>query len=421
MDWKRWTASNHALLDQWRELLAGEHPPQKSGPSLPSPPELLSLWNEVADEFLCVFETGRGCAYLSPSWERITGHAASASMGSDFYAHLSAQDTKALIAALQGCVAEGETSPEAMHPLQLRHADGTQRWYGLHIGTLRRLPSGQHQLGCRLRDLQEKHEAQEVLERAVLEKEQALKARSEFLNAMSHELRTPLNAILGFTQIMESGMFGEVAVPQYRDYLRHIRESGYELLAQIDDVMHIASVDSGQAVVTRDACDLHAVLAEAVGLHRLQAQEAQVAVECEVGVGDYLLRADRIKLLHAFSHVLANALQACRAGGRIRVGAAVNDSDELCVRVHDDGAGMSARKLQALIAALHRDDSWSARNANGLGLGLPLAQELVRMHGGYLTLESTPGEGSCVSLHLPAACVVRAAGSDIFSRLAVAF
>ncbi len=410
-DWQQWTELNRQLIEQWRNLLAtGAQPATSAALPPPTPettPDHFAALSAISDDILAVFETGRGCTYLSPNWERLTGRTIRDSLRSDFYGCLHPDHIKPFVTTLQQAVCEGNAQAVLVpQQFQFLHADGSARWYALKIGEVKNLESGQQQLVCGLKDMHEAHQSQRQVSESRREMQLALQARSEFLNAMSHELRTPLNAILGFTQIMESGMYGDINNLQYRDYLRHIRESGYELLAQIDEVMEMATVETGSTVVKPDVCDLSELLNQVLALHRAQTRATNLSIVCEVPPGFANLSIDRAKLQHCISHIMANAVRFSTPGGQIRVLAELNDARELVLSITDNGTGMSARKLHTLVGALQKEDSWSARNVNGLGVGLALAKEYAKLHGGYLTIESRAGLGTRVSVHLPAECVV---------------
>lgn len=408
MDWQQWSALNRQLLNEWQKLLEGDPSlrPASFGKDGDHAEYILQHISAV-DDILAVFETSRGCTYLSPNWERITGWRAEDCMGSDFYQALPAAEVKAFTTVLQQAVCEGiDQSDLCGFQFQLRQKRGEMRWYALSVTALKDIPGKRQHIICRLKNVHAEITAKATLTEAKREAEMALKARSEFLNAMSHELRTPLNAILGFTQIMESGMYGEISNPQYRDYLKHVRESGYELLAQIDDLMEMACIDAGTATVHREPTELSDLLYHAIALHRHYADASQIEMSCRVRNGFAELNVDRVKLQHCVSHIVSNAVRFSRAGDAITVDASFNDQ-ELVISVTDTGVGMSGRKLQTLVSALQKDDSWSARNTNGLGLGLSMAKEFTRLHGGYLTLVSKAGSGTRVNIHLPLECVVQ--------------
>lgn len=402
MDWHQWTSLNRQLLDEWQRLLAR---PTPSAPAAAlSEQEALALMSRWGDEVLAVFETGRGCTYLSPNWERISGHTLASCMGDNFYKRISEEQVKPFIASLQlaVCGDVSTLSRQEMH-LQLCHADGRVHTFQLRIGEVSLLPNGQHRIACMLKDIQAMLDAREVATAAKEEMHAALSTRAEFLANMSHDLRTPLNAILGFTQIMESGMYGDVGNPHYREYLRHIRESGYELLAQIDDLLDCSEPRSS-ADNARTECDIGDLVAEALLVHKNQAASVQVMLVNDTPKRLARVMVDRLKLMHALSHILSNAIRFSRAGGRVCVSAHLDSNNEMVITVRDHGVGMSARKLQSLIKALRQEND---KKAEALGYGLSIAKEFARLHGGYLTIDSKAGAGSTVSLCLPAECVAK--------------
>ncbi|MBV8940014.1 MAG: PAS domain-containing sensor histidine kinase [Alphaproteobacteria bacterium] len=407
MYWKEWNAWYRQWAEGWHKLLtAGLIPAAAStAPHGLNEARLFSLMCEMSDQVLAVFDGDAHCTYLSSGFNQTRGNGMLTNRG--FYDCLHADDTPHFTAALQAAAREG--TAQAFYPqhFRLRHANGEWCWYMLQIGAVETASDGGQHIITLFKNVQAALTAETTLREARRQAEMALQARSEFLNAMSHDLRTPLNAILGFTQMMESGIYGDIGNPQYRDYLHHIRESGYELLEQIDDIMSMAHVDSGISEAHAEAVDVYEILGQAAAAHRARMEKAAIAFSCNAVPGQAMLRVDRTKLSHCIGHILANALRFTPEGGRIALETEWNAEGEFVITVTDTGAGMQARKLQTVVAALQNNDGWSAQNAKGLGLGLALAKEFARLHGGYITLESAHAKGTRVSVHLPAERAVR--------------
>lgn len=420
MEWHQWNALNRQLLDEWQALLDRCAPPHSGAATHVPEPQILPHARDV----MAVFEAGRGCVQLSANWERITGRGVAESLSGDFYRALAAEDVKPFIAQLQQAMCGGGNQDQGdlfPQPFRLLARSGEFRHFRLRVAETRRLPAAggtRECLLCLLEDVHEQVLTQAALKAAERKAERAERTRVEFLNAMSHELRTPLNAILGFAQIMESGMYGTVESAKYREYLGYIRESGYELLAEIDEVMTQAregeaGLENGFAQLARERCDAWSLIEQAAALHRPHAAEAQVVIENTVPSDAFILLIDRVKLQHALSHLIANAVRHSRAGGVVSIDAACANG-EFAFSVRDEGSGMSARRVRALVAELAGE--CSTENSPALGMGLAQSSHYARTHGGYLTLESKAGCGTCVTLRLPAACVVKEARNILAYR-----
>ena len=232
----------------------------------------------------------------------------------------------------------------------------------------------------------------------------ANQAKSAFLANMSHELRTPLNAILGFSDLLrENGASDE----QRRD-LDIISRSGEHLLGLIDDVLDMAKIESGGTMVETAAVDLHGLLNDTVNMLRERARAKNLELLLEVfPQTPRFIRCDPGKLRQVLTNLLGNAVKYTEEGGIVlradaKPGETPNDFT-LIFDVEDTGhrdcTGGSGSHLRALRAGRGR------RGAKGTGLGLAISLHFVRLLGGTIQLESTPGRGSrfCVEVPVQAA------------------
>jgi len=226
----------------------------------------------------------------------------------------------------------------------------------------------------------------------------ANQAKSQFLSRVSHELRTPLNAILGFTQLLD--MDPGVSERQ-RTWVRHVLSSGQHLLALMDDILDISSVQTGQLPTTPQRLSLRVVVEEAWAMLDAAAQQAGIEVIDEVPPGNALVvRADRRRLKQIVSNLLSNAIKYNRQGGWVRLRAlAAHGVVELSVT--DSGPGLSEAERARLFTPFERLGAKHGPVA-GTGLGLALSRQLAEAMGGSIEVESEPGEGSTFRVRLPA-------------------
>jgi two-component system cell cycle sensor histidine kinase PleC len=223
---------------------------------------------------------------------------------------------------------------------------------------------------------------------------------------MSHELRTPLNAVIGFSQIIESGIFGKIDNPQYMEYIKHIQESGFDLLAKIEDLLEIANIDAGRVSLEKEEIYVSDILRHVIEAQMHHAHAAKVHLELAALPKDILLLVDRLKMQHILGHLVANAIKFSQPGTRVTL-KAVSSSKGLELFVHDTGSGMSTAKLNAIVSALQEDNCWTTANDNRtIGLGLALTREFVALHGGQVEVTSKPTEGTTIAITLPQECVL---------------
>jgi PAS domain S-box-containing protein len=248
------------------------------------------------------------------------------------------------------------------------------------------------------RDLTEQRNQEIVLTKAMEEAASANRAKSNFLANMSHELRTPLNAVIGFSQLLISGVGGALT-NKNREYAGHIEQSGQHLLSLINDLLDISKLDAGELKLDLQEFDLHPLSREAVASMEPQAARAGVHLLLEVR-RPLAIRADRRRLMQVFLNLLSNAIKFTPEGGRVTI--AAWDTDEGAhIEVEDNGIGMDPDEIPVAMARFGQVESHLRLNKQGTGLGLPLVQQLVELHGGRLDLTSCKGTGTRIHIVLP--------------------
>jgi signal transduction histidine kinase len=236
---------------------------------------------------------------------------------------------------------------------------------------------------------------------AKLEAERANRAKSEFLANMSHELRTPLNAILGFSEIFKTEMFGPLGSRKYLEYASDIHGSGLHLLGIINDILDMAKIEVGKAQMEESDVAVGEVVAECIRLLQERASGAELTLGMSLDREIGLIRGDRRALKQVLINLLSNAIKFTEPGGRITVASARAADGGLLLRVGDTGIGIAAQDLPKVLQPFAQVETGLARRYKGTGLGLPIAVGLCALHGGTLTVASTPGEGTTVTITLP--------------------
>jgi len=253
-----------------------------------------------------------------------------------------------------------------------------------------------------VRDVTERLRHEAELRRSGEVAESANRAKSQFLASVSHELRTPLNAIIGFSQIMAEERFGPLGSEAYRGYADDVLRSAEHLLGLINAVLDVSRIEAGKRTLSEEVVELDGLFADARRLLQGQAAEAGVGLRVAPVSPETLVWAERRALLQVLINLAGNALKFTPAGGAVEMSARASD-EGLELEVRDEGIGMSAGEIEVALTPFGQVDSGLARRYQGSGLGLPLAQGLVELHGGRLEIESAPGAGTRVRVLLPAA------------------
>jgi len=228
--------------------------------------------------------------------------------------------------------------------------------------------------------------------------EAANRAKSEFLATMSHELRTPLNAILGLSYILEQQLFGTLN-PKQSEYISHIHSSGDHLLLLINDILDLAKVESGRETLTLTPVAIPELCRYCLALVREQAYDRGLQLVSQIDPTVQTCIADERRLKQILLNLLSNAVKFTPAG---RVALIVEKQPQgIGLTVADTGIGISTEQLPMLFQPFSQLDSQLNRKHTGTGLGLALSRDLARLHGGDVTVESTPGIGSRFTLYLP--------------------
>jgi signal transduction histidine kinase len=225
---------------------------------------------------------------------------------------------------------------------------------------------------------------------------EARRSKAEFIAHMSHELRTPLNAVIGFSEIIERGLFGPVGHPKYAEYARDIGSAGRGLHGRIGDILEFANLEAGRYPIRLARVDL-AALAQAVADEQVgRAFSRRITLDV-AAQGQVLALADALAVRRALSLLLANALAYAPEGGRVLIEARAEVAAAV-VSVIDNGPGFRPSEKARAGDPFHSFDRAGART--GQGLGIAIAMELARRMDGALKLASAPGVGTGVELRL---------------------
>ena len=253
----------------------------------------------------------------------------------------------------------------------------------------------------------EKTDLADDLAEARAQTEAANAAKAIFLATVSHELRTPLNAVLGFTHLVRDGVHGPLGNEKYLEYLDHVSGSGTHLAHLIDELLDLSRAEAGYLVVREESVvELSGEVQRCLNFLEARATHAGVTLQ-----GDQLdrlpaLRADPRRLRQILLNVLSNAVKFTPEGGKVTFTSERDSDGALLLAVRDTGIGMTDEDLSVALETFGRADSSRAQATEGAGIGLPLTELLLELHGGKMTITSDPGGGTLVTLRFPAERVI---------------
>ena len=236
-----------------------------------------------------------------------------------------------------------------------------------------------------------------------VELEEATRHKSEFLANMSHELRTPLNAIIGFSEVLQDKLFGDLNDKQTR-YVYNIVTSGRHLLTLVNDVLDLAKVEAGRMELHLEDFQPQEATQDVENILSVSASRKNLRIENRFEANLPTLRADKSKYKQILYNLLSNAVKFTPDNGHIMTGVyrhQENGQEFLAVWVKDTGIGIRREDQRRIFEEFRQVDSSYSRQHQGTGLGLALSKRLVELHEGRIWVESEPGTGSLFTFLLP--------------------
>jgi signal transduction histidine kinase len=240
----------------------------------------------------------------------------------------------------------------------------------------------------------------------------ASRAKSQFLATVSHEIRTPINAVMGYAELLEMGLGGELS-EKSAEYVGRIQGSSRHLLSLVNDVLDLSKIEAGEMAVRHERLPLRATADRAMEQVEPQARAKAISLSLEWGCPeDDVYVGDEDRVSQVLVNLLSNAVKFTEPGGSVTMtcsagaGAPPTLGDEpermwVSVEVVDTGIGIPPDKLEAVFEPFMQVDGSHTRREGGTGLGLAISRRLARLMGGELTVESTPSQGSRFTLWLP--------------------
>ncbi len=284
--------------------------------------------------------------------------------------------------------AKGETKYTHAIARPHREADGSVLWDGIILDATRI------------------KKAEMALREAKEQAECSNRAKTQFLATIGHELRTPLNAIIGFSEIIGDERLGPLENTTYRGYAKDILSSGQDLLRHINDILEFTRLESGELKLSEGDVDLGSILQEVAGVAGDRAALKGVAIHLAPLKKRILLLGDQERLKRLLWHLLSNAIKFTDEGGRIQIVAEVDRHGDAEILITDTGIGMAPSDIPKAQEVFAQLDSKLSRRFAGLGLGIPLATAIAKMHGATLGFASEVGVGTEATLVFPKTRVI---------------
>ncbi len=381
---------------------------------------------ETISEAFVLWDADNRLVMCNSKYQQLHGIPDSALVPGTPYAEVIAAGRKPLVRAQ--VIADGRPE-EGARSFELQLEDG--RWLqinerrtkdggfvsvGTDITQLKRhegkLIDGERRLMATIADLRQSRQKLELQAQQMVElaekyaeekdrAEEANRTKSEFLANISHELRTPLNAIIGFSEIMQSGMFGELGSAKYHEYCKDIHHSGAYLLGVINDILDMSRIEAGRMVLDREELVLDDLVEESIRIVRTQAEAQEIEVLSEVGQ-HLRMRGDRRALKQVMLNLLSNAVKFTPPDGHITVRAR-SVGTAVIFTVADSGIGIPRDALKRLGRPFEQVGNQFTKSHRGSGLGLAITSSLANLHSGTMRIFSAEGQGTIVSVRLPVA------------------
>ena len=226
------------------------------------------------------------------------------------------------------------------------------------------------------------------------------RAKSDLMANMSHELRTPLNAIIGFSTTMKLEMFGPLN-EKYMEYASNINSSGEHLPELINDILDVSAIEAEKLELDEEYIEVGKVVEATMHMVKGRADQGNIHLTSNIDDRLPMLHADKRRLMQILLNLLSNAIKFTPSDGEVALTASLDGGGAYVFTVTDTGIGMDGEELAKAMSEFGQVDSGLGRKQEGTGLGLPLTQGLIELHGGTFLIDSEKGKGTTVTVRFP--------------------
>jgi PAS domain S-box-containing protein len=343
---------------------------------------------------------------VNRAYEEMTGYAAEELIGKPFSDITHPNDRLEQVSRTEQ-LERGEIDKFAIEKRYIRK-DGETLWTNVTVSLIRGEDGEAKYTVGMIEDIGERKRMADALLHAKDDAERANAAKSEFLANMSHELRTPLNAIIGFADLIRMAPLGPLGHSKYEEYANDIRDSGEHLSELIGHILDLAKIEAGKITLDEDDVDVADTIRICLAMLTQRACAGGVELLSELPSEPLpWLRVDLLRLRQILANLLSNAVKFTPQDGKVCVRAWVSAERGFIIEVADTGYGIEPSDIPKALSRFEQVDGRLNRKFEGTGLGLPLTQTLVELHGGTMDLQSVVGKGTTVIVRFPAERIVR--------------
>ena len=240
----------------------------------------------------------------------------------------------------------------------------------------------------------------QIIARDIRDRKRLERMKSEFLASVSHELRTPLTSIMGFVELLLGEEPGKLT-PTQREFLETALESSHHLLRMVNDILDVSRIEAGHLELRSQRVCLEKVVARAVRSARHLAESKNIALEMETVPHLPDIEGDPERLEQVMDNLLNNAVKFTPRGGQVTVRVQLRQMYAAQIEVTDTGIGIPPADMPYLFSRFHRAENVAGQAVPGTGLGLHIAEAIIKEHGGRIDVESEVGKGSTFRFVLP--------------------
>ncbi len=301
-------------------------------------------------------------------------------------------------------ILEGKRKDGSTFPLELRVTetqwDGSPQYTGI-MRDITDLKQSEEKLKVANQELERRIEKRtEDLKRATSKAERNSAAKTEFLSRMSHELRTPMNAILGFSQLLGSNKAHPLSSHQ-SSQVNEIMKAGRHLLELINEVLDLASIESGKITLSPEPVCMVDLMNEVLAVVEPLASQYEISLVNEVEKHHMLfVKADKVRAKQVLLNLISNGIKYNRVGGSVTLSVDNDDEKFLRVNIQDTGMGIPKEKIQNIFEPFDRLGA-EITETEGTGIGMTISRKLMEVMNGTISVDSIPGEGSCFYITFP--------------------
>lgn len=250
-----------------------------------------------------------------------------------------------------------------------------------------------------LRDVSERHALEAEMRAARQVAEDSSNAKSRFLATIGHELRTPLNAIVGFSEMMTSGVVGELS-PAHREYAEIIHRSGHHLLDVVRMLLDMSRLEAGKFEIQTESFEPQMLIEPCFKIVGQLAAERGIELTTDISRGLPLLLGDERACRQILINLLSNAIKFSHDKGTVTVSMR-RQNNLLAISVADQGIGMDQDSIRRIGEPFFQAQDGLSRRYEGTGLGLSIVKGLIDLHDGSMRAVSEPGKGTTITVLLP--------------------